>query len=132
MEGNMIDMRYRLSTLLILLTLTVIATAWIGWPTRTAESFVDRHYRQDVSVTNPFREGTAEFQTFEEQSKPQLLQMELDHVSQLKIVPHNRSILEILAARQTFDFGTDEFTICRGAVVSGPTPFFDSGVRYYR
>ena len=116
----------------LLVVLVVVGHSWVGWPNRTAERFVDEHYRTNIDVPNPFRFGTAEFSTFEKKRRPQLIHEERQRVSEVNLVPHKRTLIDVMAGRQTFDFGMDEFTICRGDVASGPTPFFDSAVRFYR
>jgi hypothetical protein len=97
---------------------------WVTWPKRTAERFVVEYFRELDSHANPFREGTPEAVAFQETYKPPR--------RDLSLVSHRRSILDILAGRQTFDCQTHEFTVTRGAVVSGPTPYFESFGRFYR
>ena len=130
-NGRMRPIRYRLSTLLILLTLIAFAISWVSWPWRSAEAYVNDHFRNRIEMENPFVEGSLEHSKFEK-SKAQLLERERVRISNLKLIAHRRSVADIIAGRQTFDFGMVEFTICRGQLVSGPKPFFQSGARYYR
>ena len=124
--------RYRITGLFGLAAVVAIGFSWVGWPERAALNFVDEHYRQQIEVQNPFREGTTEFSAFEERSRLRLVRQKRQRIAKLRLVPHDRSLMDVLAGRRTFDFGMVEFTICRGSVVSGPTPFFDSVVRYDR
>lgn len=116
--------RYSIRGLLLVLSLTAFACFWVTWPKRTADNFVLEYFGRYHSQTNPFREGSAEAKEFEANYRPTK--------RELKLVPHNRSVVDLLLSRQTFDCEMHEFTICRGSVVYGPTEFWDSYYRYYR
>ena len=116
--------RYSLSGLLALITIVGIECFWVTWPTRTAEQFVVEYFRDLDAIANPFREGTPEATAFEQDYRPRK--------RELKLVSHKRATIDLLLGRQTFDCEMHEFTVCRGAVISGPVQYWDSAYRTYR
>ncbi len=116
--------RYSICGLLGLTTFVAFACFWVTWPRRTAERFVVDCFREIDTRANPVKEGSPEALAFAQNYKPKK--------RDLLLVAHRRSFVDIVAGRQTFDCETYEFTVSRGAVISGPTPFFESMVRFYR
>ncbi len=116
--------RFSVSGLLALTAFAAVGCFWLTWPKRTAERFVIEYFRELDSNTNPFRAGTPEAAAFEQNFQPRK--------RDLTLASHQRSMLDVLLGRQTFDCESHEFTICRGNVVSGPYYYFESAIRYYR
>jgi hypothetical protein len=116
--------RYSLSSFLTLIAIVGFACFWVTWPRRTAEQFVVEYFRDLDVIANPFREGTPAATAFEQDYKPRK--------RELKLVVHKRTTMDLLVGRQTFDCEMHEFTVCRGAVISGPTQYWDSAFRSYR
>ncbi len=115
--------RYSICGLLAFVALLGVACFWVTWPKRVAETFVVDYFHE-LDSQNPFKEGTPEAAAFARSYRPRR--------RDLSLVSHHRSIMDILASRQTFDCENHEFTVTRGAVMSGPMPFFQSIHRYYR
>ncbi len=129
-------LKFTLCSVLAVVAFAACARSWIVWPRQTAVTFLMEREAANkaAGVSNPFRDGTLEFFDFETNQKPllskQLLERKLDVTG---LTPHDRNLMDILLARQTFDFQTESFTVCRGKVVWGPKSFWAwLGGRSYR
>lgn len=95
--------RYSIRGLLAFFALFGVACFWMTWRKRIAETFVVDYFRELDSQANPFKEGTPEAAAFEQSYR--------SRGRDLSLVSHHRSIMDILAGRQTFDCEMHEFTV---------------------
>ena len=116
--------RYSVWGLFSLVAVVAVACGWITWPQRTADIFVANHFFADYEMVNPFQPGTVAAANFDQKTRSE--------PENYQLIPHRRSVVDLLLGRQGFDYGYEEFTVCRGVIVDGPKQFFQSVVRYYR
>ena len=126
--------RFTVRGLLVLIALVASACFWITWPKRAALDFLVARHAKRMDVQNPYQAGTPEAVDFEKNRKPIIVrQRQKQKLNIEKLVPHKRTITDLLLSRQSFDFEMSCFTICRGKVVWGPRQFWSfPGGRSYR
>lgn len=119
----MYRLQFRIRSLLALAALVAFAIWWIRWPSQTASrfvadraGFVSRINATPTSAYGPNRLDQAYF------AKPE----------NGSLTTHPRSWADLFLARQTFCYASFRFSVRRGAIVSGPTWFFDYGNMWLR
>jgi hypothetical protein len=104
--------RFSIRSMLVVMTLIAAAAWWIQWPAATATAFVSdpelfraRGRLLQLDNDSAFSEFVAEASW-------------LDYRKQdvRTLIPHSRTVSDVLRGRQYFDYGSFEFTVERGKV----------------